>query len=320
MTLLRALIRTVSHASTGRFYSLPRCTMATHVGFPAEWGKRVVAADPQGTLAKVKSLQTEGLGGLQVITDFDRTLTMYKVDGKPGLTSHGIVEDSGMLSAGFHDRLVSLKNKYYPIEIDPKIDLDTKYQKMEEWWDQAHQEFVRERLNKATIPDMVAKAHVVLRDGTQEMFATLHREGVPLLVFSAGLGDVIEEVLRQQGLMRYDNVHVVSNFMKFDDQGYVVGFQGRNIHVLNKSEAAIHDTPYAAEVEARHNVILLGDSLGDVQMSEGVMTDTVLKIGFLNDSCEEKLPQYSATFDLVVLDDGPMHVVNAILKPMISSQ
>jgi cytosolic 5'-nucleotidase 3 len=40
---------------------------------------------------------------------------------------------------------------------------------------------------------------------------------VPVLIFSAGLADVIEEVLRQQAELP-PNVHVVSNRMVFDNR------------------------------------------------------------------------------------------------------
>lgn len=36
------------------------------------------------------------------------------------------------------------------------------------------------------------------------------------------------------------------------------------------------------DLTERENVILLGDSLGDVSMSDGIPHGTILKIGFLN--------------------------------------
>lgn len=37
-----------------------------------------------------------------------------------------------------------------------------------------------------------------------------------MFIFSAGIGDVLEEIMRQAGVY-YSNVKVVSNFMDFDD-------------------------------------------------------------------------------------------------------
>lgn len=43
------------------------------------------------------------------------------------------------------------------------------------------------------------------------------------------------------------------------------------------------------ELEGRSNVILLGDSIGDAGMADGVCHDTVLKIGFLNSNVSTNL-------------------------------
>ncbi len=53
------------------------------------------------------------------------------------------------------------------------------------------------------------------RDGSDWMFTTLSEHNVPLLIFSAGIGDIIEECLRQHHDM-YRNMEIISNWMKFD--------------------------------------------------------------------------------------------------------
>ena len=64
----------------------------------------------------------------------------------------------------------------------------------------------------------------------------------------------------------------------------MVGFQGDLIHMYNKNENAIHSSNYFNNLNERNNIILMGDSLGDIQMSHGVPEpNNILKIGFLND-------------------------------------
>ena len=53
--------------------------------------------------------------------------------------------------------------------------------------------------------------------------------------------------------------------------------------MFNKNENAIHDSDYFKKLEGRDNVILLGDSLGDLKMADGANASNLLKIGFLND-------------------------------------
>ena len=58
---------------------------------------------------------------------------------------------------------------------------------------------------------------VFCRDGSDWLLQQLDNCQVPLLVFSAGIGDIIEEVFRQRSKM-YDNIKIVSNFMHFNQE------------------------------------------------------------------------------------------------------
>lgn len=55
------------------------------------------------------------------------------------------------------------------------------------------------------------------RDGTEELFSELHIPNVPVLVFSAGMGDILEQVLKHFNVYT-NNVKVVSNFFKYDEE------------------------------------------------------------------------------------------------------
>ena len=55
------------------------------------------------------------------------------------------------------------------------------------------------------------------RDGCDWLFQELHKHDVPLLILSAGIGDIILEVIKQRAVL-YNNIHVVSNFMDFDSE------------------------------------------------------------------------------------------------------
>lgn len=70
------------------------------------------------------------------------------------------------------------------------------------------------------------------------------------------------------------------------------------------------------QVAHRANVILMGDSLGDLKMSHGIDHDVCLTVGFLNHDTEALLPQYRAAYDIVLLHDAPMHWVGTLLLGM----
>lgn len=69
------------------------------------------------------------------------------------------------------------------------------------------------------------------RDGFNELFDQLHKYNVPMFIFSAGVGDILEEIIRQANVF-YPNVNVVSNYMDFDDSVSVQGAHGGRVVVL----------------------------------------------------------------------------------------
>lgn len=65
-------------------------------------------------------------------------------------------------------------------------------------------------------------------------------------------------------------------------------FKGELIHVYNKREGALLNTGHFQELRTRPNVLLMGDSLGDLTMADGVQDmENILKIGFLNDKVKQ---------------------------------
>lgn len=77
----------------------------------------------------------------------------------------------------------------------------------------------------------------------------------------------------------------MSNFLQYEN-GLLTGLDVNNlIHVFNKNESALRGTDYFDMVKSRDHILLMGDSLGDAGMAEGMPSLThVLKIGFLFDS------------------------------------
>lgn len=73
-------------------------------------------------------------------------------------------------------------------------------------------------------------------------------------------------------------------------QGVIKGFKGELIHVYNKHDGALRNTEYFKQQKDNCNIILMGDSLGDLNMADGVPSvENILKIGFLNDKVTSQL-------------------------------
>lgn len=70
-------------------------------------------------------------------------------------------------------------------------------------------------------------------------------------------------------------------------QGIIRGFKGELIHVYNKHDGALRNTDYFKQLKDYCNIILMGDSLGDLSMADGAPNvENILKIGFLNDKVQ----------------------------------
>ncbi|XP_052310913.1 uncharacterized protein LOC18110230 [Populus trichocarpa] len=83
--------------------------------------------------------------------------------------------------------------------------------------------------------------------------------------------------------------------MVFDNDGRLVSFKGKLIHSLNKNEhalemaAPVHENFGDADglindnasVKKRTDLLLLGDHLGDLEMSDGLDYETRISVGFL---------------------------------------
>lgn len=273
-------------------------------------------------------MRQSGPEKLQVVTDFDFTLTTFcTATGERGASCHKIIEDCGLLSEeSYHPQAQALQQKYYPLEVDPDLDMDTKIKYMVEWVTQAHALLQENGLTQRIVATAARRAlrdgKVGFRAGVDRFLATLAGERVPSLIFSAGLADVLEELLKyQMPDLQWSLLNVISNRCIFDGpDGSISGFIEPMIHVFNKRSATFLDTDFFRRDDTlqRTSLLLLGDSLGDLKMSQGMTydVDAALKIGFLNDR-PERLPQYLAAgsegFDLVVLGDPGFQVPNGLL-------
>ncbi|XP_054252829.1 kelch-like protein 11 isoform X2 [Indicator indicator] len=266
----------------------------------------------------IRAMKEQGRSKLQVISDFDMTLSRFLCNGRRCPTSHGILDSSRVISEDGKQKLKELLHHYYPIEIDPNRTLEEKQPLMVEWWTRAHELLSQQKIQRDDIAQIVRESGVMLRDGFGEMFEQLHQQDVPLFIFSAGVGDVVQEVLRQAGVF-HPNVRVVSNYMDFDHNGVLTHFKGPLIHTCNKNNSVLQGTAYFQQLSTRTSIILLGDSMGDLTMADGVpFVENILKIGFLNDKVEERRGRYLEAFDVVLESDETLEVVNGILHYVLS--
>ncbi|KAJ3309404.1 hypothetical protein HDV04_006191 [Boothiomyces sp. JEL0838] len=240
--------------------------------------------DLETFIAKLLQIKKQKFEHLHIIADFDMTLTKYWHNGKRSLSSHGVLEESSVLDETTY-------HKYYPMEISHSITFEEKTRAMVEWWTTTHTLLQNARLTRQDIKNMIIEKPVTFRPLLKEFIELVSDRKIPLLVFSAGLADVIETILVDNGLWT-DDMAIVSNRMVFEND-VCVGFQDPLIHSLNKNEAGMSESVHAQKVSNRDNVVLMGDSISDLQMADG----------FLNHDVELLLERYEQSFDVVLVND-----------------
>ncbi|XP_047231959.1 7-methylguanosine phosphate-specific 5'-nucleotidase-like isoform X1 [Girardinichthys multiradiatus] len=268
----------------------------------------------------IYSMQKAGPDSLQVISDFDMTLTRFSHKGKRLPTTHNILNNRLLINEDSTKKMKELLNTYYPIEIDPSLSPEEKLPYMVTWWTEVHELLIQQRIRKDMLAQVVRESSAMLREGYRVFFDCLAEHRVPLLIFSAGVADVLEEVIRQNDVF-HPNLHIISNYMDFDHTGVLQAFKGQLIHSYNKRDGALSHATALRELHGRPNVLLLGDSLGDLNMADGVSeAQNILTVGFLNDQVEERKESYINSFDIVLLKDETMDIPNAILRHIVSPE
>nr|GMD58978.1 cytosolic 5'-nucleotidase 3 [Ipomoea batatas] len=295
----------------------------------------VVVGDAHSLLNKISAIRTAGPSKLQVIADFDGTLTKYWINGRRGQSSHSLLQQD---DPEYNMKRQKLAEYYHPLEFNPAIPIDEKTKLMEEWWGKTHDLLIEGGLTYDAIRNSVANANIAFRDGVVEFFELLEERNVPVLIFSAGLADIIEEVLRQKLRRSFKNIRVVSNRMVFDENGHLLRFKGKTIHVLNKNEHALDmaeplheqfgeednkgrmiNDEEESSLKQRTNVLLLGDHTGDLRMSDGLNYETRISVGFINHNVEASLDGYKKAFDVLYLNDATMHGVVKLASHLCST-
>ncbi|XP_059174721.1 7-methylguanosine phosphate-specific 5'-nucleotidase A-like isoform X1 [Physella acuta] len=268
----------------------------------------------------IRTMMRDAHHKLQVVADFDRTLSKYSENGKICNTTHSVLEESTLMPDSFKIAARKLKDTYLPIEFDHNLSIEEKIPKMIEWWSKGHELIIGCSLSRNKLERIVAQSEARLRNGCKWFFEELHERDIPILIFSAGIGDIIHLAISQQAQFHPENMKIVSNFLTFDEKEIVVGFADEIIHTFNKNENAIHSSDYFFNIKHRENLLLMGDSVGDLRMAEGAdHVECILKIGFLNFKVEESLELYMNSFDIVIVEDESLDVVNGIMKAIVGS-
>lgn len=286
--------------------------------------KALIIVNPKELARKIDAIKKDGKDNVHVLTDFDRTLTKALSNNKktPSIISILRNPDKDYLSKEYVEKAHELYNKYHPIEISTKISMGEKKAKMLEWWKSHYKLLVECGLDETTINQSIENIKkegiLKLREGSTEFFNLLNKNNIPLIIMSSsGIGNMVIKFLKGEKVM-HNNIHFIGNTLEFDKGGKFIGIKDNEIiHSFNKNEIELKNLPIYKEIINRKNIILIGDSLGDLGMIEGSEYKTLIKIAFFNYPDEENLEDFKKNFDIIILNDGGFEPINQLMKEIL---
>ncbi|CAD7691019.1 unnamed protein product [Nyctereutes procyonoides] len=99
-------------------------------------------------------------------------------------------------------------------------------------------------------------------------FNTRYQNNIPLFIFSAGIGDILEEIIQQMSVPPHHPQWI----------------QGPAHMHTQQNSSICENSWYFQQLQSKTNILRLRDSMGDLIMADGVPgLESILKIGFLND-------------------------------------
>lgn len=255
---------------------------------------------------KLKKINFKNYENFYIVADFDKTLT----EGNSNST-WAVMANANGVNEEYTQKRNALYQKYRPIEIDMTLTDEEKSNAMEEWWKCHIALFFEYGLREDAVKFSVKKGGLKFRDGAKELLEKMRDYNVPLIIISAGIGNIIEEYLKEENCY-FENIFILSNFVKFKD-GVIEKIEGSTIHSLNKNVVRL-PKEISEKLNQRENILLLGDGIADLKMVKKEDLNRTITVGFLDEKIEENLEYYNKEFDIVLTNQSSFYDVNKILN------
>lgn len=259
---------------------------------------------------KIATIIKWGRKHILILSDFDKTLTKGVVDWKVWKSLISFLRDGEYLDPEYTQKAKDLFAKYHPIEINPDIDEQTKFEAMNYWWREHFEILIEYGLTRKILDRAIVENTVYFVNEIQNFLSILQEKNIPMVIISAGIEYLIRGILKKYNYF-YDMLFIVANTFKFDGSDKILWVE-EIIHGMNKYILESEKFPFYKQIQWRENCIVMGDSPSDIGMAEGWQYDVVLKIGFCHHQEQAKL--FQEVFDVVIFDDEGLGWMNNFLN------
>lgn len=230
-----------------------------------------------------------------VVLDFDKTVT-----GKESLDSWIAVIDFEIYGEACKKDIKELNAKYEPFELDYTLSNEEKEQYMQEWYQKSMDLLYQYQITYSNLQKALKKGTLKFRKGAKEFLQKLQQKNIPVIILSAGIGNMIEEFLKQQECY-FNNMYIISNFVQFKNDK-MQKFTASILHSMNKKMEGRLPRTLQDIINQKQYAILCGDIIEDIQMVPKEKLKNTITIGFLNSKIEENLSFYNQNYDIVLTE------------------
>ncbi|OGY26610.1 MAG: hypothetical protein A2Z24_02205 [Candidatus Woykebacteria bacterium RBG_16_44_10] len=253
-------------------------------------------------LTKLNSFISAGKDKLHLVLDFDRTLTLSQNRFGENVTTWEILK--GYLTPSGQKEYQRFYDFYRRLEVENQL----KRTHAVEWWEGVLNLFIKERLKRSSIEHIVAR-DMPARSYARELFSVCQSKGIPTIIISAGIKDVIDIWCKSHVIKP---TKVLATKLFFSPKGFVRGwYRNSFIYVLNKREKGHAEISNIRS--GRPNTILIGDDVYDSQMVDG--KENVIRIMVHDprkDAADESDYKLLQKFDLLIKTGDLLPVIKLL--------
>ncbi len=224
--------------------------------------------------------------------------------------SWSVLENPEFFSKKFVSDSHKLMDKYYPYELDYTLDFKVKEKYIEKWYYENMDLLYKYGLTHEILLNCLKNTKLEFRNGAKKFLEFLNKNNVPVIILSAGIGNIIEEFLKMNNCL-FDNIYIISNFIKFENN-LMLKFSDNMIHSLNKK---IQNLPlnFQNKISNKNYILLVGDIIEDIYMVPKEDLKRTLAVGFLENKVKENLNFYNENFDIVLTENASFDDVKNLI-------
>lgn len=241
--------------------------------------------------------------GLYILSDFDNTITDAESDG-----SLNVITKSQLLGINYYNRYLEIVNKY-----KNKVKTTSDIQLKKELWDKHISEYIKLLkdfdLTYETLEKIIKNSNIKIRKNFDTFLEFLYLKKIPLIIVSSGLGNSIEIFLKINNLF-YDNIHVISNYVTFNENGKIIDVPQKVITPVTKNEIILNKNIKKA-ISNRNNKLVFGDIPNDIGMTDINKMHNTISISFCNS--ESLIEGLCDNFDIVTDNSNIFEVLKELI-------